>query len=68
LKSALSIPKDEYDEIEIVDPHLIRDHPADKLGIVDVKLKTVSGKTIHIDIQIASMSFMKERLRFMMQK
>ena len=29
------------------------EHPTDKLGIVDVKLKTVSGKTIHIEIQVA---------------
>ena len=51
LKSALSIPIEEYEEVIIVDPHLKREHPTDKLGIIDVKLKTVSGKIIHIEIQ-----------------
>jgi predicted transposase/invertase (TIGR01784 family) len=54
LKSALSIPAEEYDEVVIVDPHLIREYPKDKLGIIDVKLKTVSGKTVHIEIQVLS--------------
>ncbi|MCL2820850.1 MAG: Rpn family recombination-promoting nuclease/putative transposase, partial [Oscillospiraceae bacterium] len=64
LKSALSIPVEDYDEIVIVDPHLIREHKTDKLGIIDVKLKTVSGKTIHIEIQVAPMPFMRERIAF----
>ena len=59
LKSALSIPVEEYKEIVIVDPHLIREHPTDKLGIIDVKLKTVSGKTIHIEIQVAPLPQMR---------
>jgi len=43
---------------------LIRDFSNDKLGIVDVKLKTTSGKTIHIDIQVAPMNFMKSRIAY----
>jgi len=62
LKSALTIPADEYDTVTIVDPHLIREHPTDKLGIVDVKLKTVSGKTIHIEIQAESFPYMRQRI------
>ena len=64
LKSALLIPAEEYDEIVIVDPHLIREHSTDKLGIIDVKLKTVSGKTIHIEIQVAPHPHMRERIAF----
>jgi len=64
LKSALSIPAEEYDEIVIVDPHLIREHPTDKLGIIDVKLKTVSGKTIHIEIQVSPLPHMRERIAY----
>ena len=40
LKSVLHLPDDDYNEIEIVDPHLLRDFDGDKLGIIDVKLKT----------------------------
>ena len=64
LKSALSIPAEEYDEVVIVDPHLIREHKTDKLGIIDVKLKTVSGKTIHIEIQVAPLPQMRERIAY----
>jgi len=64
LKSALTIPAEEYDEVLIVDPHLIREHPTDKLGIIDVKLKTVSGKTIHIEIQVAPLPQMRERIAY----
>jgi len=64
LKATLPIPAEEYEELVIVDPHLIRDFSDDKLGIVDVKLKTVSGKTIHIDIQVAPLPYMKSRITY----
>jgi predicted transposase/invertase (TIGR01784 family) len=64
LKATLPIPADEYDELVVVDPHLVRDFADDKLGIVDVKLKTVSGKTIHIDIQVAPFPHMKSRIAY----
>ena len=64
LKATLPIPADEYDELNIVDPHLIRDFSGDKLGIVDVKLKTKSGKTIHIDIQMAPLNFIRSRIAY----
>ena len=62
LKSVLRIPEDEYDTIEIVDPHLIREYPTDKMGIVDVKLRTKLGNTIHIEIQLQLFSAMKKRV------
>ncbi|MCL2254823.1 MAG: Rpn family recombination-promoting nuclease/putative transposase [Lachnospiraceae bacterium] len=64
LKSILTIPEDEYDEVIIVDPHLIRDNSTDKLGIVDVKIKTVSGKTVHIEIQCKPFLHMRQRLAY----
>lgn len=62
LKATLPIPAEEYDELVVVDPHLIRDFSDDKLGIVDVKLKTKSGKTIHIDVQVAPQHEMRNRI------
>jgi predicted transposase/invertase (TIGR01784 family) len=44
LKSVLKLQDDEYTEITIVDHHLLRKHPDNKLGILDVKAKTISGK------------------------
>ena len=64
LKSALTIPAEEYDEIVIVDPHLIREFPSDKLGVIDVKLKTSSGKTIHVEIQVAPLPHMERRIAY----
>jgi predicted transposase/invertase (TIGR01784 family) len=64
LKSVLDLPKDEFAEVALVDPHLLRDYEGDKLGILDVKVKTRSGKTIDIEIQVAVTPEMKERVVF----
>ena len=34
LKSVLRLPDDDYNEIEIVDPHLLREFPGDKLVLL----------------------------------
>ncbi len=52
LKSVLDLPFDEYEEIEIIDPHVKREYPGDKLSILDVKAKTKAGTIVHIEIQI----------------
>ncbi len=40
LKSVLRLQDDEFNAIEIVDPHLLREYEGDKLAIIDVKLYT----------------------------
>ena len=62
LKSVLDIPADDYDEVSITDPHLLREHPSDKLGILDVKLRTKTGKIINIEIQVSPVDGMRERI------
>jgi predicted transposase/invertase (TIGR01784 family) len=52
LKSILRLPEDDYNEIVIADPHLLREFEGDKLAIIDVKLYTKSRKVIHIEIQL----------------
>jgi predicted transposase/invertase (TIGR01784 family) len=64
LKSILNLQDDEYSEITIVDPHLLRKHPDKKLGIIDLKVKTKSGKIIHVEIQLSDLPQMPERLVF----
>ena len=68
LRSVLDLPADEYDELAIADPHLLRNAADDKLGILDVKLKTKSGKVIDIEIQVALTPEMKERIVFYISK
>jgi predicted transposase/invertase (TIGR01784 family) len=64
LKSVLKLPDDDYEAIEISDPHLLRDFAGDKLGIIDVKLKTKSGKVIHIEINLTVTPDLKNRIIF----
>ncbi|MDR2088604.1 MAG: Rpn family recombination-promoting nuclease/putative transposase [Clostridiales Family XIII bacterium] len=68
LKAVLDLPSDEYEKIEIVDPHLLREAAGDKLGVLDVKLKTKSGKLIDIEIQVCPSREFKARVAFYVSK
>ena len=52
LKSVLDIPDEEYDRLTIVDPYIKKESADDKYGILDVKVHTVSGSVIHVEIQL----------------
>ena len=62
LKSVLRLPADDYDEVTIVDPHLLQEFKGDKLGVLDVKVKTRSKKVINVEIQIKPTSELRERI------
>jgi predicted transposase/invertase (TIGR01784 family) len=64
LKSVLRLSDDDYNEIEIVDPHLLREFDGDKLGIIDVKLRTKSRKIVHIEIQLQVTPELRSRIVF----
>ncbi|MDR3354624.1 MAG: Rpn family recombination-promoting nuclease/putative transposase, partial [Synergistaceae bacterium] len=64
LIAALDIPAEEYEDMEIIDPHLERDSPDDKLGIVDVRVQLKNKKLISVEIQIRQTPFMAERVAF----
>ena len=64
LKSVLRISEGDYETIEVTNPYLAKDYPDDKLGIVDVKLRTKYGKIIHIEIQLQILPELKARLIF----
>jgi predicted transposase/invertase (TIGR01784 family) len=64
LQAALRLPPEEYEEVYIVNPHLPQEYPGGKLGILDLKLKTRSGKIIDIEIQVSPMSKLRERIVF----
>jgi hypothetical protein len=50
LKAVIRLPEDDYSEITVVDPHLMRKHPDKKLGILDLQIKSKSGKIVHVEI------------------
>lgn len=68
LKSVLDIPHEDYDTITIVDPNLRIEKEKDKVGILDIKLKTKSGRVIDIEIQLVEMAEMSERVLFYTSK
>ena len=64
LKSVLNLADDEYESITLEDTHLKRETVDDKLGIVDVKLKTKNGKIIHIEMQVLEQDDIPERVTY----
>ena len=64
LKSVLKIPEEEYDHLEIADPHLLPDYNDDKLTIVDVKLYTKNQNIIQIELQLQIVSSFRDRIMF----
>ena len=64
LKSILNLSEDEYETITLEDTHLKRESIDDKLGIVDVKLTTKSGKIVHIEMQILEQDDFPERITY----
>jgi predicted transposase/invertase (TIGR01784 family) len=67
LKAVLpELADEEFEELTIVDPHLKREYSGGKLEILDVKIRTASGKIINIEIQIAAIPEMRERISYYM--
>ena len=64
LKSILNLSEDEYESITLEDTHLKRETVDDKLGIVDVKLTTKSGKIVHIEMQVLEQDDFPERVTY----
>jgi predicted transposase/invertase (TIGR01784 family) len=64
LIAALDIPAEEYEDLKIVDPHLERDRPDDKLGVLDVRVQLKRGKLVSAEIQLRETPSMAERVAF----
>jgi len=67
LSSFLELPKEEY-EIIFLDASLKPETDDDKLGIVDVKVRTKTGKIINIEIQVNPVKNIGKRLSFYKSK
>jgi predicted transposase/invertase (TIGR01784 family) len=61
LKAALDLPPEEYGDLAIVDPHLKKETEDGKSGVVDVKVHTRSGKTINVELQVATTRDLRKR-------
>ena len=68
LKSVLRLSDDEYQSIEIADPHLLPDYVGDKYAVIDIKLHTKTRKVIHIEVQLKVSPTMRNRILFYTSK
>ena len=68
LRSVLDIPVEEYDRLTIVDPHIKKESKDDKYGILDVKVHTVNGGVIHVEIQLRVLADMEARTIYSQSK
>jgi predicted transposase/invertase (TIGR01784 family) len=51
LSSVLDVPQDDLVDLTLLPTHLTQSHAADKEGIVDVRVRTKSGRDIDIEVQ-----------------
>jgi predicted transposase/invertase (TIGR01784 family) len=68
LQAVLDLPIEEYQGLEVVDPHLEREYPDDKLGILDLKIFTSSKKVIDVEIQVRLQRSIWKRILFYISK
>jgi predicted transposase/invertase (TIGR01784 family) len=64
LQAALDLPEEDYARVQLLDPHVMGEAPGDKLGILDVRLETATGKQIDIEIQMSALPEMPARILF----
>ena len=68
LKSVLDIPDEEYEQLTLVDPYLKKESEDDKYGILDVRVHTISGQIINVEIQVLPVPDMEARAVFYQSK
>jgi predicted transposase/invertase (TIGR01784 family) len=64
LKAVLDLPAEEYQDIRVIDPHLLRRHKDGKLGILDLRLVTKSGNSVAVELQVAPQPSIWKRMEY----
>jgi len=64
LKTLLDIPGADYDRLTVENSILRRFFQRDKMGIVDLKLSTKSGRIIHIELQVDKTAHLRNRILY----
>jgi predicted transposase/invertase (TIGR01784 family) len=54
LSAALDMDEEEYESVTVEDPHLNRAYEDDKLGILDIRILTKTGKIVNVEMQVFS--------------
>ena len=64
LETLLDIPKDDYDQLTVVNPVLKKMFWNKKSGVVDLKLTTKTGRIIQVELQVQKKSNLKCRILY----
>ncbi|MDR3073340.1 MAG: Rpn family recombination-promoting nuclease/putative transposase [Deltaproteobacteria bacterium] len=62
LKTFVDLPDDEYADIAVVSPNLVPEVKSGKSCVLDLRLRTRTGTTIHVEIQRCDTGEMNERI------
>jgi predicted transposase/invertase (TIGR01784 family) len=68
LASVLDIPAEDYDDLTLLNPVLKRRWKKDKLAVVDVLVRTRSGRLVHVEVQVQHSPVMRSRILFYLTK
>jgi predicted transposase/invertase (TIGR01784 family) len=68
LKAVLDIHESEFESLTIIDPHFRKEQEQSKEGILDVKVRTKSGKVIDVEIQVHTHDSLRERIVYYASK
>ena len=68
LKAVLDLPGEEYKDLKVIDSCLNREFIEDKLGVLDIKINTASGKVIDVEVQVKPQRFIWKRMLFYTSK
>ncbi len=63
LQAALGLPAEEFVGLAVGDPNLNREHEDDKHCILDVRIKTRSGRNVDVEIQIKPTPELLDRIQ-----
>jgi len=68
LQAVLDLPPEDYAEVSLINPSLARERPEDKQGILDVRVRSASGTSIDIEIQLNNVSEIRERIIYYLSR
>ncbi len=68
LGAVLDLPLEEYKDLTVIDPNLEREYLDDKLGVLDVKVTTTSGKVLDVEVQVKAQRSIWKRMLFYTSK
>jgi predicted transposase/invertase (TIGR01784 family) len=64
LSAVLRLPGTELSSLSVSDPFLFKRWKKDKLGILDIKVRTPSGKIITVEVQVEKQYAMRNRILY----